>query len=150
MLKPKSNIILHKSHPSPVLSGQLTVIIVCSFSPSASFINTASSYNIPISLSFLLNTLFSLSREQIDKSVNTKWIGVFFIFLFSFPFLFLSSVTTLNQHRDERKCWKFLQKGVRIRNKHLNFPFVSTLFFYLMRYLGIFLSFPIYRPQSIK
>ena len=48
MLRPKSNITLHKSQPNPVLSGQFTVITVGSPGFSACLMTTTSSYRTPI------------------------------------------------------------------------------------------------------
>ena len=63
MLSPKSKIILHKSQPSPVLSGQFTVITAGSPGFSAWLITTTSSCNIPILTTFSLYSpsLLSLS-----------------------------------------------------------------------------------------
>lgn len=63
MVKPKKRMIRQRSHPSPVLSGQFTVITVGSPSLSDSLIITTSSYGIPMiplqSINCTLNHLFT-------------------------------------------------------------------------------------------
>lgn len=68
MLNPKRNIILHKSHPRPVLSGQFTVITVGSSGFSAWLMRTKSSCKMPISFSFSLLT-YSIATLTLFLSV---------------------------------------------------------------------------------
>jgi len=82
MLNPKSKITLHKSQPSPVLSGQFTVITAGSPGFSAWLITTTSSCNIPI-----LTTL-SLSLPSRKKKARFNKKGCFcfcFFYISEFP-----------------------------------------------------------------
>lgn len=72
MLSPKSNIILHKSHPKPVLSGQFTVITVGSPGFSASLISTTSSYRTPMAPLFFRSIPFPPPTLFLNSAVNPE------------------------------------------------------------------------------
>lgn len=135
MLNPNRNIILHKSQPRPVLSGQFTVITVGSPGFSAWLMRTKSSCKMPIlSLSlflqiysappltlFFVPSLYSLSKNSenpVDKMTKTQ-------------------IGNLQRHcllLTELQDWRFRQihtekKKMKEGSESLSPPFVFLLVF---------------------